>query len=111
MNFTKSILFTVLYCASLLAPAMAVADTEPTTFQSDKDRHIAKILARIQIDQKNLSCVQTAQDQTALNACDATGKQDHEALDPKVETPAPAADKKAPIVDKKTQNGAKHKAK
>jgi hypothetical protein len=109
MNFTKSILFAVLYGTGLLAPAMAIADTEPTTFQAEKDRHIAKILARIQIDQKNLSCVQNAQDQTALNACDATGKQDHEALEPKVETPA--ANKKAPVADKKTQNSSKNKAK
>ncbi len=109
MNFTKSILFAVLYGAGLLAPAITVADTEPTSFQAEKDRHIANILARIQIDQKNLSCVQNAQDQTALKACDATGKQDHEALEPKVE--APVADKKTPIADKKTQNGAKHKAK
>jgi len=108
MNFTKSILFAALYAAGLLTPILAVADTEPMTFQADKDRHIANILARIQIDQKNLSCVQNAQDQTALNACDATGKQDHEALEPKVETPV--ADKKAPIADKKTKNGAKHKA-
>jgi hypothetical protein len=109
MHFTKSILFAVLYGAGILAPAITVANTEPTTFQADKDRHIANILARIQIDQKNLSCVQNAQDQTALNACDATGKQAHEALEPKAE--APAADKKAPNADKKTQNGAKHKAK
>ncbi len=95
MNVTKSILFSVLYGASLLAPAIAVADTESTTFQADKDRHIANILERIQIDQKNLSCVQAAQDQTALKACDVTVKKDDNALEPKVE---------APITDKKMQH-------
>jgi|GEM_PF-361388 len=109
MNFTKSILFAVLYGAGLLTPILAVADTEPTTFQADKDRHIANILEKIQIAQKNLSCVQAAQDHTALNACDVTVKQDHDVLEPKVETPV--ANKKAPIADKKTQNSSKNKAK
>lgn len=116
MNFTKSILLTVIYSAGLLIPAIAVADSDPATFQADKDRYIANILERIQIDQKNLSCVQTAQDHAALQACDQIIKQDHDVLEPKVEAPiepkaeAPVADKKAPIADKKTQKGAKNKA-
>lgn len=93
MNFTKSILLAVIYSASLLAPAMAAADTDPATFQADKERHIANILEKIQIDQKNLSCVQAAQDHAALKACDVPVKQDHDALEPKTE--APDADKKA----------------
>lgn len=95
MHFTKLILLAVTYSAGLLlAPAMAVADADPGTFQAEKERHIANILARIQIDQKNLSCVQTAQDHAALKVCDETAKQDHDASEPKVEAPA-AADKKA----------------
>jgi len=95
MNVTKLILFSAFYGASLLAPATVIADTESTTFEADKDRYIANILERIQIDQKNLSCVQAAQDQTALKACDVPVKSDDNALVPKVE---------APITDKKLQN-------
>lgn len=94
MNFTKSILSAAIYSAVLLAPSMAFADNDPETFQTDKEHHIAQILKRIQIDQKNLSCVQAAQDNVALKACDETAKQDHDILEPKVE--APFADKKAP---------------
>lgn len=108
MNFSKSILLTVICSAGLLAPAIAATNPDPATFQADKDQHIANILERIQIDQKNLSCVQAAQDHAALNACDETIKQDHDVLEPKVE--APVADKKAPIADKKIQKGTKNKA-
>jgi len=104
MNFIKSILLTVIYTAGLLAPAISVAapDLDPATFQADKDRHIANILEKIQIAQKNLSCVQAAQDHTALNACDDTVKQDHDAVEPEI---------KAPITEKKTQKSANHKGK
>lgn len=104
MNFTKLILLAVIYSAGLLAPALSVAapDSDPATFEADKDRHIANILEKIQIAQKNLSCVQAAQDHTALNACDATVKQDHDVLEP---------EKKAPVIDKKTQKNAKPKGK
>jgi predicted nucleic acid-binding Zn-ribbon protein len=93
MNLTKLILSTVCYGAWLVAPAIAAADNDPAAFQADKDSHIAKILERIKIDQKNLSCVQSAEDQTTLNTCDETAKQDHSALEPKVEA-AQDADKK-----------------
>jgi hypothetical protein len=88
----------------LLAPAISVAtpDLDPATFQADKDRHIANILEKIQIAQKNLSCVQAAQDQTALNTCDDTVKQAHDAVEPEI---------KAPIIEKKTQKGPNHKGK
>lgn len=76
MNFTKSIVLTVSYSAVLLAPVMAVAAFDPAAFQADKERHIANVLERIQVDQKNLSCVQTAEDQAALKACDEAFKQD-----------------------------------
>jgi hypothetical protein len=103
----KSILLAAIFGASLLASAITVAAPEVTTFQAEKERHIANILARIQIDQKNLSCVQTAQDDAALKACDATGKQDHETLEPKAEEQV--VDKKAPIADKKHQKAQKIK--
>lgn len=104
MNFTKSILLAVIYSAGSLAPAIAVADTDAdtATFQADKERHIAKILERIQIDQKNLSCVQAAQDHASLKTCDDTVKQDHDVAEPKAE---------APVADKKAKNGAKNKEK
>lgn len=65
----------------------AAADPDPATFQADKDRYIATILERIQIDQKDLSCVQAAQDHAALKACGELVTQDHEVLEPKVEAP------------------------
>ncbi|HEY8097038.1 MAG TPA: hypothetical protein VIE65_13225 [Methylobacter sp.] len=102
MNFTKSILLAAIYSTGLLAPVMAIADTDPATFQTEKERHIANILARIQIDQKNLSCVQAAQDHAALKICDETAKQDHDASEPKAE---------APVADKKAQKDAKNKEK
>jgi hypothetical protein len=104
MNFTKLILLAVIYSAGLLIPALSVAapDSDPATFEADKGRHIANILEKIQIAQKNLSCVQAAQDHTALNACDETVKQDHDVLEP---------EKKAPIADKKAQKNAKPKGK
>ena len=106
MDFTRSILLAVIYSAGLLAPAISVAapdsDPDPATFQADKDRNIANILEKIQIDQKNLSCLQAAQDHAALKACDVTVKQDHDVLEPET---------KAPIANKKTQKGANHKGK
>lgn len=117
MNFSKSILLTVIYSAGLLAPAIAATNSDPATFQADKDRYIANILERIQIDQKNLSCVQTAQDHAALNACDVTVKQGPDSVEPEIKAPVadkkvetPVADKKAPIADKKIQKGTKNKA-
>lgn len=102
MNFTKSTLLTVIYGASLLLPAISTAatDPDPATFQADKDRYIATILESIQIDQKNLSCVQAAQDHAALKACGELVAQDHDVLEPKVE---------APIADKTSQKSAKNK--
>lgn len=94
MNLTKLILSAAVYAASSMTSAIAVADTDPATFQAEKDRHIANILEKIRIDQKNLSCVQNAQDHTALKACVETDKQDNSAPEPKAETP-PNADKKA----------------
>ena len=99
----------MIYSAALLVPAMAVADPDPATFQADKDRQIANVLERVRIAQKNLSCVQAAQDHAVLNACDESFNQDHKALEPKVE--APIADKKAPIADKNIQKNSKNKQK
>lgn len=96
MNFTKSIPVAVIYGVSLLFPAIVVANTDPATFQADKERHIANILRSIQIDQKNLSCVQAAQDHQALNACQEITKQDMSALEPKA----------AEVINKKTENTA-----
>ena len=101
MYFTKSMLSAVIYAVGLLAPAMAVAAPDPATFQADKDQHIATILERIQIDQKNLSCVQAAQDHAALKACGELVKQDHDVLEPKVE---------APMADKASQKSPNNKA-
>ena len=101
MNFKKSTLLTVIYGASLLLPAMSTAATDPATFQADKDRYIVTILERIQIDQKNLSCVQAAQDHAALKACGELVTQDHDVLEPKVE---------APMADKASQKSPNNKA-
>ncbi len=112
MYFSKSILSAVIYAAGLLAPAMAVAAPDPATFQADKDQHIATILERIRIDQKNLSCVQEAKDHEALKACDETVKQERDAAEPKVEAPViEKVCKKEPVADKKIQKGAKNKEK
>ncbi len=94
MYFTKAILSTVFYALGLLAPAIALADTDPATFQADKERQIAIVLESVQIAQKNLSCVQAAQDHAALNACNVIVKQE-----PKAEA-AQGCDKKAPKVTK-----------
>jgi len=98
----KYILLTITYSAFLLISAIAVADHDPATFQADKDQHIANILERIQIDQKDLSCVQAAQDHEALKACRITIKEDRDTLETKV---------KAQTDDKKAQKGAKNKEK
>jgi len=95
MNFTKLILSAAVYTASSMTSAIAVAETDPATFQADKERHIASILERIRIDQKDLSCVQAAEDHAALQACVETVKQDSSASEPKAEAPQ-NADKKAP---------------
>ncbi len=94
MYFTKSILSTVFYALGLLAPALALADAEPGSFQADKERQIAIVLESVQIAQKNLSCVQAAQDLAALNACNVIVKKE-----PKAEA-AQDCDKKAPKVTK-----------
>lgn len=106
MNFTKSILLSVIYSAGILVPALAAAESDPATFQGDKERRIAKILERIQIDQKNLSCLQGAQDHAALKVCDEIAKQDHDVSEPKEEPK-----QEAPAADKKPQKDAKNKAK
>jgi hypothetical protein len=72
VNFTKSILLTVIYSAGLLIPAITFADSDPATFQADKDREIAKVLEKVQVAQKHLSCVQAAQDHAGLKVCDET---------------------------------------
>jgi len=103
VNFTKSILLTVIYSAVLSPPAMAAADDPDTaTFQADKDRQIANVLEKVQIAQKNLSCVQAAQDHTTLKVCAETFKQDYDVSETKV---------KAQTADKKVQKGTKNKEK
>lgn len=98
MNFTKLIM----YSAGLLASAIAVAAPDPATFQADKDHSIANILEKIQIVQKNLSCVQAAQDHAGLDACHDTVKQEHDVLETTTKTQ---------IADKKAQKGLKNKEK
>lgn len=93
MNLTKSMVLTVVYSAVLLLPAMALAASDSAAFQADKEQRIANVLERIQIAQKNLSCVQTAEDHAALKICDETFKQDHDVLEAKLK--AQSADKKA----------------
>lgn len=102
MNFTKSILLTVIYSAGLLIPAMTVAAAEQDTFQADKDREIAKVLEKVQVAQKHLSCVQAAQNHEELNACE-------EAFKPKQDVPETKA--KEPEADKKEQKIEKSKKK
>jgi hypothetical protein len=105
VNFTKSTLLTVIYSAGLLTPTLSVAAPDPdqTTFQADKEHYIATILERIQIAQKNLSCVQVAQDHAALTACGVSINQEPVASEPKVKTPV--------ITDKKAQKDVKNKGK
>lgn len=75
MESKNSILLTVVYSAFLLVPALAVADTDPATFKADKERQIAIVLEKVQTAQKNLSCVQEAQDHAALKVCEEDFKQ------------------------------------
>ncbi len=84
MNCIKPILLTVIYSVALLIPAITVADTDPATFQADKEREIANVLEKVQIAQKNLSCVQAAQDHAALKACSDAFKQDHDVSETKI---------------------------
>ena len=100
MSFTKLIVLMVIYSAGLLAPAMAVADTDSADFQADKDRQIANVVEKVQIAQKHLSCLQAAQDHAALKTCDEAFKQEQDDSDTKV---------KAQTADKKTQKGVKNK--
>ncbi|MGZ4970293.1 MAG: hypothetical protein ACXV8O_17025 [Methylobacter sp.] len=100
MNFIKSTLLTVICSAGLLASGMAVADADQDTFQEDKDRQIANVLEKVQIAQKNLSCVQAAQDHAALKVCEENFKQDYDVSETKV---------KAQANDKKNQKGKKDK--
>ena len=94
MNLIKSILLTVTYSASLLTSLMAVAETDPASFQAEKDRQIANVLEKVQIAQKNLSCVQAAQDHAALKVCNEAFKQSNDASDTREK--AQATDKKTP---------------
>lgn len=81
---------------------MAVADSDQATFQADKDRQIANVLEKVQIAQKNLSCVQAAQDHAALKVCAENFKQDYDVSETKV---------KAQTADKNTQKNTKNKEK
>ncbi len=78
MNVTKSMLLTVIYSLGLAFPALAIADTDDAAFQAEKERQIAIVLEKVQIAQRNLSCVQAAQDHAALKACDEAFKQSHD---------------------------------
>lgn len=102
MSFTKSILLTVIYSASLLTPAIALAEADPATFQADKEREIAKVLEKVQTAQKNLSCVQAAEDHAALKACEEAFKQNQDVPETKVKEQVP---------DKKVQKSEKNKKK
>lgn len=78
MNVTKSMLLAVIYSLGLAVPALAIADSDDTAFQAEKERQIAIVLEKVQIAQRNLSCVQSAQDHAALKACDEAFKQSHD---------------------------------
>ncbi len=93
MKLTK---LTVILGAAILAPAIALAEPDPTSFQAEKDRTIANILERIQIVQKNLSCVQAAQDTAALKVCHDTVKQERDSLETKI---------KGQVSDRKAEKG------
>jgi hypothetical protein len=98
----NSILLTVAYSAFLLVPAMAVADTDPATFKADKERQIAIVLEKVQTAQRNLSCVQEAQDHAALKICEEDFKQ---------KFAVPETEAKQPCPDKNVQKSAKSKKK
>jgi hypothetical protein len=102
VNFTKSILLTVIYSAGLLIPAIALADADPATFQADKDREIANVLEKVQAAQKHLSCVQAAQDHAGLKVCDEAFKPNQDVPETKVKEQVP---------DKKEQKNEKNKKK
>ena len=94
MNPKKSILLTLAYSAFLLVPAMAVADTDTATFQADKARQTAIVLEKVQTAQKNLSCVQEAQDHAALKVCEEDFKQKFVAPETKEKPQCQCPDKK-----------------
>ena len=90
MNFVKSILLVagLLTCAiTFAAPnpdtnsSNAGHSPDPARFQEHKQAAIARVQAKIQINQQLLSCMQAAQDHTAMKTCHETAKQAHEALE------------------------------
>jgi hypothetical protein len=109
MNLTKSVLVAIIYSTGLLRPAISTAAPapDPETFHADKDLSIANIMERIQIDQKNLSCVQQAENHPALKACALLIKQNNEVLESKVEKQI--IEKPASAVDKKSPKGTKNR--
>ncbi|MGZ8239017.1 MAG: hypothetical protein ACXWTY_14220 [Methylobacter sp.] len=102
MKPKNSILLTVAYSAFLLVPAVAVADTDPAAFNADKERQIAIVLEKVQTAQRNLSCVQEAQDHAALKICEEDFKQ---------KFAVPETEAKQPCPDKKVQKSVKSKKK
>lgn len=104
MESKNPILLAVIYSAFLLTSAMAVADTDPATFQADKERQIATVLEKVQTAQKNLSCVQEAQDHAALKVCEEDFKQ-------KFVIPETTEKQPCQCPDKKVRKSAKPKEK
>jgi hypothetical protein len=74
---------------------MAVAETDAETFKADKERQTAAVLEKVQTAQKNLSCVQEAQDHAALKVCEEDFKQKFSVPEPQEKPPCQCPDKKA----------------
>jgi hypothetical protein len=91
MNFVKSILLVagLLSCTITFAnpnPASTNSSNagnspDPAKFQEHKQAAIARVQAKVQINQQLISCMQAAQDHTAMKACHDTAKQAHDALE------------------------------
>jgi hypothetical protein len=107
----NSILLTAIYSAFLLVPIMAVADTDPETFKADKERQTAAVLEKVQTAQKNLSCVQEAQDHAALKICEEDFKQKFSVPETKENVAETKEKQPCQCPDKKVRKSTKAKAK
>ncbi len=98
MSFTKNFL---LVAGLLVSTAAFSASPAPGDFQAAKAAHIANIQARLQSVQKQLSCVEAAQDVAAIKVCHDAAKEERQALVEKM---------KLQRAERKAQRQAKHQA-
>jgi hypothetical protein len=105
------ILLTVICNALLLVPAIAAADADPATFKADKERQTAAVLEKVQTAQKNLSCVQEAQDHAALKICEEDFKQKFSVPETKENVAETKEKQPCQCPDKKVRKSTKAKTK